>query len=168
MRARTTTRLRLLPFLRALAVIAATATPVLAADVSGSAVVVDGDTLRIGSERIRLHGIDAPEARQQCKDAEGRAYSCSAKASAYLVSLIGTQEVQCKGIERDRYRRLVAVCKVGETNINEAMVRSGWALAYRQYSKDYVSAEDSARTRKAGVWDGSFVEPFVWRRTGRN
>jgi endonuclease YncB( thermonuclease family) len=74
------------------------ATPAYAFDVTGAAVVVDGDTLRIGNERIRLHGIDAPEARQQCRDAEGLAYSCSAKATAYLSSLVGVGEVRCTGI----------------------------------------------------------------------
>ena len=37
------------------------------AGISGKASVTDGDTLRIGSERIRLHGIGAPESAQRCR-----------------------------------------------------------------------------------------------------
>jgi endonuclease YncB( thermonuclease family) len=130
------------------------ATSAAAADVSGRAVVVDGDTLRIGNERIRLHGIDAPEARQQCQDAQVASYPCSDRATEHLTVLIGAVPVHCTGIERDRYRRLVAVCMAGETILNDAMVRSGWALAYHQYSKDYGAAEDEARKREAGMCRG--------------
>ena len=53
---------------------------------------------------------------------------------------------------------------VGREFTNEAIVRQGWALAYRRYSRAYVSAEDEARKSVVGIWRGKFVEPWEWRR----
>ena len=39
---------------------------VVLADVTGKARIIDGDTIHIGDTKIRLHGIDAPEAKQEC------------------------------------------------------------------------------------------------------
>ncbi len=62
--------------------------PALAlADVSGPAGVVDGDTIEVGAERIRLHGIDAPEGRQAC-ERRGVTWPCGAEASATLRFLV--------------------------------------------------------------------------------
>jgi endonuclease YncB( thermonuclease family) len=44
------------------------------------------------------------------------------------------------------------------------MVREGWAIAYRYYSKDYVNEEEIAKAKKKGIWQGSFVEPYIWRK----
>jgi len=68
------------------------------------------------------------------------------------------------GGKRDRYKRLLAVCYVGDVNLNAMMVRNGWALAYRRYSTDYVDAEGIAEKAKAGLWRGEFEKPWVWRR----
>ena len=78
--------------------------------------------------------------------------------------MLENHEVVCKGDGRDRYKRLIAVCYIGWLNVNEQMVLDGWALAYRQYSKDYVRAEGYAKARKEGMWRGKFVEPWEWRR----
>jgi endonuclease YncB( thermonuclease family) len=81
-----------------------------------------------------------------------------------LEQLVRGQEVACKGDKRDRYKRLIAVCFVGPFNINERMVADGWALAYRRYSKDYVRAETFAKSRRKGMWRGSFMKPWEWRQ----
>ena len=78
-------------------------------------------------------------------------------------SVINNQEVVCKGDKRDRYKRLIAVCYVVFLNINEQMVTDGWALAYRKYSKDYVRAEMLAKSRREGMWRGTFEPPWEWR-----
>jgi endonuclease YncB( thermonuclease family) len=133
------------------------------ADVTGTARVVDGDTIHIGKSKIRLHGIDAPESKQTCA-AGGKEWPCGQEATQALVEAISGQPVTCKGGKRDRYKRLLAVCYVGDVNLNAMMVRNGWALAYRRYSTDYVDAEGIAEKAKAGLWRGEFEKPWVWRR----
>ena len=136
------------------------------ADVTGRARVIDGDTLEIAAQRIRLHGIDALEARQFCRGKDG-AWPCGAEATKALRSMIRNAAVSCIEHDRDRYGRIVAVCIVGDGDLNAAMVRRGWALAYRQYSVDYVRAETAARATRTGLWAGEFVPPWDWRRGKR-
>ena len=114
------------------------------ADVTGRARVINGDTPEIAARRIRLHGIDAPEMRQSCRK-EGASWPCGAEATKALRSMIQDVEVACEERDRDRYGRIVAVCFARGEDLNAAMVRRGWALAYRRYSVDYVDAEISGR-----------------------
>jgi len=135
---------------------------------TGVASVVDGDTVKIHGERVRLHGIDAPESAQQCRQ-KGRHWPCGRRAAFALADRIGRRPVRCDGRERDRYGRLVAVCYQGGTDLNAWMVREGWALAYRRYSREYVTEEREARKSRSGVWRGEFTTPWDWRaqRRGR-
>ncbi|MBI2254754.1 MAG: thermonuclease family protein [Proteobacteria bacterium] len=132
--------------------------------ISGSPGITDGDTIRIGNERIRLHGIDAPESRQNCETASGESYPCGAQATKKLAEFIGNRDVDCEVKDTDRYQRAVAVCLVDGENINAWMVKSGWAVAYRKYSMDYVADEDAAKDAKVGLWLGEFVNPWDWRK----
>jgi endonuclease YncB( thermonuclease family) len=136
------------------------------ADVIGEARVIDGDTIQVAGERIRLHGIDAPESRQACSLA-GIGWQCGQDAKRMLSRAVDGKTVTCKGKKRDRYGRLIAVCYVGGDDLNAEMVRNGWALAYRKYAKDYVSQESAARAAGAGMWQGQFTEPWEWRREQR-
>lgn len=131
--------------------------------IAGRASVIDGDTLEIRGRRIRLQAIDAPEARQTCK-LDGKPWPCGRRAAFALADLIGTRPVECRSRQRDRWDRAVAVCRVGETEINAWMVEHGWALAYRRYGKDYVGQEKAARADRRGIWAGSFVPPWEHRR----
>jgi endonuclease YncB( thermonuclease family) len=137
------------------------------ADVSGKPRIVDADTIWIGKTKIRLHGIDAPETRQECTDQNGRPYRCGVAATKALKSLVGAREVRCEGETRDRYKRLIAICYANNVNLNAEIVRLGWALAYRRYSRDYISAESEAQVAKRGIWAGAFQKPWKWRRTKR-
>ena len=137
---------------------------VAVADITGKARVVDGDTIWIGETKIRLHGIDAPEMKQTCRTSKGKEQLCGQLAKQALQRLVQGQDVTCKGDERDRYKRLIAVCYVGQFNINEQMVTDGWALAYRKYSMDYVRAETVAKSRREGMWRGEFEMPWTRRR----
>lgn len=130
---------------------------------SGPARVIDGDTIELAGERVRLHGIDTPEARQHCT-AEGTEYPCGNKATAYLASLTLGNQVSCEGAKRDRYKRLIAVCYVEGNDLNAALVRAGWAVAYRRYSTDYVGEEEVAEAEGVGMWRGTFEMPWEWRR----
>lgn len=126
----------------------------------------DGDTFRlVGSDqKIRLWGIDAPETKQTCTR-QGEAWACGQASARALSELVGVRSIHCEVKTRDtRYNRLVAVCWVGEIEINEWMVQSGWALAYQSYTKHYLSQERIARDQHLGVWAGSIQNPWDFRR----
>jgi len=131
--------------------------------VVGVPILVDGDSLRVAGERIRLKGIDAPEYRQECRKAETD-YPCGRLARQALQQMIAGNGISCKGSDRDRYGRLLAVCRVNDRNLNLLMVKTGWAVAYG----DYYREEREARRKKLGLWDGTFKEPRRWRREHRS
>ena len=132
--------------------------------IHGNARIVDGDTIHIGQKKIRLHGIDAPERRQNCIDAKDKPYACGQQSTAFLKSLVKNKEVICEGKDKDRYGRIIGICYADGINLNSTMVKEGWAIAYRYYSKDYVKEEEIAKEDKKGIWQGSFEEPFIWRK----
>ena len=136
------------------------------AALSGPARAVDGDTLQLGSVRIRLHGIDAPESAQNCR-AGGRLWACGQAATRALAGLVRGKRVACEQRERDRYGRIVAVCAVAGRDLNASMVAEGWAFAYRRYSRAYVTEETRARAARRGIWRGEAVAPWDWRRGKR-
>lgn len=141
--------------------------PAAAADIiRGRASVIDGDTLEIAGKRLRLHGIDAPESKQLCKDGQGIQYRCGQRAALALADKIGSGPVACQARDTDRYNRIVAICSQKGINLNAWMVEEGHALAYRHYSKDYVPQEEAARAAKRGIWSGSFTPPADYRRGG--
>ena len=123
----------------------------------------DGDSLRIDGQRLRLHGIDAPEMEQTCT-AFGRAYPCGKQAKQALARMV-EKGVRCELIEPDSYGRFLAHCHTrAGASIGAAMVRGGWALAYRHYSRAYVAEEEAAKKARAGIWAGDFTPPWAWRR----
>jgi endonuclease YncB( thermonuclease family) len=149
----------------ALALGLAAAAPAL---VTGSARVVDGDTFSVGSERVRLWGVDAPEGRQVCQNAQSQSYACGDAARDQLVSLIGGRAVRCEVRDRDPYGRAVSRCQAGSTDLGEAMVLAGWAVDYVQFSRGtYASAEAEARRAGRGLWAGRFETPSTWRAEAR-
>ena len=130
--------------------------------ISGRAEVTDGDSFEIGATRVRLFGVDAPEARQSCKR-EGRDWACGNEAARKLKSLIGDRTVTCTKRDVDDYGRTVAVCRSGAVNLGAEMARSGLAVAYRRYSNDYVDEENEARAARRGMWAGEFARPEDYR-----
>lgn len=137
------------------------------AEITGVPSVIDGDTLEIRGERIRLHGIDAPEGRQLCVKPTDERWRCGQRAALMLADLIDRRPVRCEGDERDRYGRLIAVCYLGNLDLNRWMVENGWAVAFRRYSLDYVEAENEATAAYRGIWSSGFVMPWDWRRGQR-
>ena len=147
----------------------------IAEEISGIPKVVDGDTVHIDNYKFRLEGIDAPEMRQQCKKESFKIsffigftfykdYSCGRVSKEKLITKIDTTEIKCISSSKDRYKRYIATCYKGKTNLNQWMVRNGFAIAYRRYSKKYVPDEEFAKENKLGLWKGKFMEPEKWRK----
>ena len=103
-------------------IVAATLSSAALADVVGRASVIDGDTIEIHGQRIRLHGIDAPEKGQPCFDASGKPYRCGQIAAMALDEFIGSSPVTCAERDTDRYGRTVATCAVRGVDIEAWLV----------------------------------------------
>ncbi|MDX0774008.1 thermonuclease family protein [Sinorhizobium medicae] len=146
-----------------LAIAMGVALPARSADpVLGRATVIDGDTLEISGERIRLHGVDAPESWQACGDGDGGTYRCGRQAALELDRfLAASRPTRCEFVERDRYRRVVSVCfRADGRDVNRWLVESGNAVDWERYSKGaYADAQELARARGAGIWRGEFQLP---------
>ena len=153
--------------LRTVFLAVALAFPVSAlAEITGTASVIDGDTIDIHGQRIRLHGIDAPESRQTCI-AGGEVWRCGQQASLALSDFIRRSPVVCQEQGKDRYGRIIGACSVRGDDVEAWMVLNGWALAYRKYSMDYVGQEQAAQGARRGIWRGEFVSPWAWRQGKR-
>ncbi|SFK64415.1 thermonuclease family protein [Shimia haliotis] len=137
------------------------------APLTGTASVIDADTLEIRGERLRLHGIDAPESGQICHDQNGDAWRCGKEAAFALADKIGRRPVTCTPTDQDRYGRWIAVCSQNGNDLNAWLVRAGWAIAYTRFSDDYLREERAAKRDKRGIWQGAFVAPEDWRRGAR-
>ena len=124
--------------------------------------VIDGDTLDLDGERIRLFGIDAPERGQSCGP-----LGCGKAATEALADILSAGPVRCVPVETDRYGRTVARCRAGRLDVNREMVRRGMAWAYRQYSEDYVSDEKKAKKARIGIWKHRSQPAWEYRRETR-
>lgn len=125
--------------------------------------VVDGDTLVLGDDTIRMQGIDAPELAQTCRNASGKTYRCGQISKAFLEKLISKGSVSCNGSELDAYDRRIATCFAGSINLNRKMVESGQAYVFRRYSQQYIPEETEARMARRGLWSGTAQLPWDYR-----
>ncbi|MBG76390.1 MAG: hypothetical protein CFH22_01030 [Alphaproteobacteria bacterium MarineAlpha5_Bin12] len=131
--------------------------------VEGNVKVIDGDTIHIGKNKIRLHGIDAPERNQKCFTSNNE-WDCGKESTNSLIGLINSRKVSCIILDQDRYKRDIGECYINNLNINKWMVQNGWALAYRYYSKKYVEVENLAKENNSGLWVGEFENPWDFRK----
>ena len=125
--------------------------------------ITDGDTIKINGEKIRFSGIDTPELKQTCLN-EGVKHFCGKEAKQILVDKIANNKVTCIREGKDRYKRTLAECSVNKESLSSYLVRSGYAFAYRRYSKKFISDEDYARINKLGMWSMEFDYPWDFRR----
>lgn len=156
-------------------------TAVSADEIRGRVLLDDGDTPLF---QVRLFGVDTPEKKQLCKNAQGECYACGAEATQFVADLLGyrvgsrylsKEELRCEFVPGQyTYGRMVGVCYHGDDSLNVSIVRAGWGIAYRRYldqvpalKQSFIKAEDEARAAKRGIWQGEFVEPSKWRRGGR-
>ena len=125
--------------------------------------IVDGDTIHLNGKKIRFTGIDTPELKQTCLK-EGVKYPCGVTAKQILINKIGNNEVDCISEGKDQYKRTLAECFVNNESLSSYLVRSGYAFAYRRYSKKFVADEDFARINKIGMWSMEFDYPWNYRK----
>lgn len=135
----------------------------LANDLVGVPKIRDGDLVSINDKRIRLAGIDAPSLDQLCLNPQGERWTCGWAARDALFARAGDKSWTCTPVRTDRFGRVVAKCLVDGEDIQAWMVRSGWALAFVQFSKAYENEEKDARASMAGLWAGAFIAPWDWR-----
>ena len=113
---------------------------------------VDGDTLLVNGETVRLLGIDAPDKAARCRK-NGDSYPCGLAAQQALAALIADAPVRCDGLEGVRFGKvIVATCRAGDIDLGHEMVRRGWARADRRYASRYEHVEAAARAAKLGIW----------------
>jgi len=126
--------------------------------------IVDGDTIVLNGEKIRFSGIDTPELKQTCID-EDKEVFCGVLAKMLLVKKIGNETPECISEGKDVYKRTLAECFINGESLSSFLVRSGYAFAYRKYSKKFVEDEEFARTNKLGLWSMKFQYPWDFRKT---
>jgi endonuclease YncB( thermonuclease family) len=124
--------------------------------------ITDGDTIKINGEKIRFSGIDTPELKQNCIK-EGESDPCGITAKQILIDKIGNNKVICISEGKDQYKRTLAECFVNDESLSSYLVRSGYAFAYRRYSKKFIEDEDYARINKIGMWSMKFEYPWDYR-----
>ena len=125
--------------------------------------ITDGDTIKIDGDKIRFSGIDTPELKQTC-DKDGVKILCGLNAKKILVNKIGNNKVTCVREGKDRYKRVLAECFVNNESLSSYLVRSGYAFAYRKYSKKFIPDEEFAKSNKLGMWSMEFDYPWDWRK----
>lgn len=138
-----------------------------ATQIIGRASVIDGDTIEIRGQRIRLWGIDAPESAQTCTGDNGAIEPAGRRSANALAEFIGEANVTCTERDRDRYGRAVSVCTVQAVDVSREMVAQGWSRAFVRYSRDYVAEEQSAREAERGAWAWNCVAPWDYRAARR-
>jgi endonuclease YncB( thermonuclease family) len=132
--------------------------------IAGRASVIDGDTIDIHGERIRILDIDAPEGRQTCQTQDGVEWRCGQKAAPALSDWIGARPVTCETDKLDKYKRHLARCTVGDADLGEWLAARGWAVPYRDCKCEVIrSAANHAKAQQLGVWAGMFMLPWDWR-----
>lgn len=136
--------------------------------VAGEARVVDGDTLVIGTIKVRLEGIDAPEIEQTCsRSVLGRwtigTWKCGREAADHVARLARDRTVHCESRGNDAFGRMLGVCTVEGLEINGDLVRQGLAWAFVKYSQRYVAIESEARAAKVGIWQVDTMPAWEWR-----
>ena len=141
--------------------------------VYGKAQVIDGDTIKINDKKIRLFGIDAPEKKQICQKIYmsflifnfQKEYKCGEKSILALSKKLKDKKIKCILEEKkDKYKRNIGTCYLKNQDINKWLVRNGYAIAYKRYSKKYILDEQYAKESKLGIWRGAFIKPEKWRR----
>lgn len=135
----------------------------------GIAQVVDGDTIKINKNRIRLVGIDAPESKQKCFDKNNKKYFCGQMSTNFLKRIADKKQVECFYEKKDFYNRYLGNCYLGNKFLNLEMVRNGMAIIYdyKNTDQEFIKAKKSAEEQRLGIWQGAFELPKNYRKRVR-
>ncbi len=125
--------------------------------------IVDGDTIVLNGEKIRFSGIDTPELKQTCIQ-DDQKINCGIHAKLLLVKKIGNNTPECISEGKDVYKRTLAECFINGESLSSFLVRSGYAFAYRKYSKKFIKDEEFAKANNLGMWAMSFQYPWDFRK----
>lgn len=164
-------RIALLALLLGLLVLAAVLrewnapTRVIAAADGRAIHVADGDSFSIGTDKLRLTGMDAVEYRQFCTDRMGQQWSCGVAAADALRTMLAEGDVRCSGNQADRFGRLLVQCQTARTDdVAGAMVQRGWAVSENpRGAAPYADEQGEAEAARRGIWAGAFMRPRDWR-----
>lgn len=126
--------------------------------VQGLAEVLNGHTLIIDNEELRLFGIEAPEIHQICNE-----LNLGKMSKEFLEQLTRGKLVICKGRQRDKKRRLLVYCTADDTDINSVMVKSGYAFNFKWFTSQYDKEEKFAKDNLLPVWKNGCENPFFYR-----
>ena len=125
--------------------------------------VIDGDTIKIGDEKIRFGGIDAPELKQTCFKNKEK-IPCGIAAKDILKKKIGKEIPKCISEGKDIYKRTIAECFVNGESLSKFLVSNGYAFAHRKYSKKFIKDERFAKKNRLGLWSMKFIFPWEFRK----
>ncbi len=152
---------------RCLALVALLCAAPVFAGPDGPVRVIDGDTFDVGGARVRLHGIDALEVQQTCRTEQGVEWRCGQWVSQQVRALYQGKTARCEALDRDRYDRIVARCRVGGRDVGDVLVSAGLAYAFRKYSMEYDLAEKQAAVADRGIWAHVATRPGQHRAAQR-
>lgn len=143
--------------------------PEFAKNFSGIAKVLDGDSILVGKNEVRLFGIDAPEYKQECLFDDKSSYQCGVASFKYLKNLVNGQEISCSYYKKDVYDRFLAKCYLDDLNINKDLLQNGMAVIYNYHraSSEFKKSEAIAKNNKLGIWQGSFELPRNYRKRNK-
>jgi endonuclease YncB( thermonuclease family) len=139
-----------------------------AADITGVPRIQSGNLVTIGNAHLRLAEIAAPNLQQLCLDAAGTHWACGLKARDELARHAGKRSWTCHAVGRDRHNHTLATCTVDGEDIQQWMVKDGWALPIDRHGHAYDADQKAAQAAKAGIWRGAFIAPWDWRVRKKN
>lgn len=142
--------------------------------IAGTARVIDGDTISIRDQRIRLAAIDACEV-DQIGTRGGAEWPCGKIARSFMRAIADGKHITCRVIDTDQYRRLVAQCFESGRDIGLAIVAAGLAETLFRYLPrqhgmnlaEYIGTEERAKAVNAGMWSAEIVKPSEFRRASK-
>ncbi|MBK8161380.1 MAG: thermonuclease family protein [Rhodospirillaceae bacterium] len=134
--------------------------PVLA----GAASVIDGDTIEIAGQRIRIMDVDAPERGQHCTAADRSLWPCGDAAADALATVMHGKQVSCGTVGKPSRGLQLARCAAEGVDLANWLLAAGWAVPARNCKCEV--ARDLARLAEAGghgIWGSAFQLPWDWR-----